>query len=218
MKMRVLFPLICVLLATSGCSGSVERWITNTRVHQGDSALENGSASDALVAYQLALTTEPQNQHARNGFVEASALVAQDFYAKGDFEDALAAIAKGAQIDPGSVRLSGLKAKIDQAKLKREIVISNYPAYADAEVQLTHAYTTLDTSNKQIVKNLQRFNYTFDTDDLTRAIKQSYELQLELAKNTNRLITYRQLVESGVPEAAHNEQSSTGAASLLPLP
>ncbi len=53
--------------------------------------------------------------------------------------------------------------------------------------------------------------------DLTSAIKRSYELQLELAKNTNRLIVYRQLVNSGMPEAP-SESTTFGAGSLLPLP
>jgi hypothetical protein len=67
------------------------------------------------------------------------------------------------------------------------------------------------------LRNLRRFGYTFDTDELSSAIKRSYELELDLAKNTNRLVLYRQLVSSGVPEAP-SESTTFGAGSLLPLP
>jgi hypothetical protein len=64
--------------------------------------------------------------------------------------------------------------------------------------------------------NLKRFSYTYDTDELAAAIKNSYDLELEVARITNRLIAYRQVVSSGVPETTH---ATTGVnASLLPLP
>ena len=75
----------------------------------------------------------------------------------------------------------------------------------------------MNATNTLLLKNLKRFGYTFDADDLTAAIKRSYELQLEVAKNTNRLIVYRQLVTSGVPETP-SQSTTFGAASLLPLP
>ena len=72
-------------------------------------------------------------------------------------------------------------------------------------------------TNALLLRSLKRFGYTFDTEHLTTAIKSSYELQLEIAKDTNRLIVYRQLVSSGVPETPA-ESTTFGAASLLPLP
>jgi hypothetical protein len=69
-----------------------------------------------------------------------------------------------------------------------------------------------------LLKNLKRFAYTFNTNELTAAIKRSYELQLEVTRNTNRLILYRQLVTSGVPETPARSAASFGAGSLLPLP
>ncbi len=69
------------------------------------------------------------------------------------------------------------------------------------------------------MKAIERFDYTHDTSDLTSAIEQSYELQRDVAKNTNRLIAYRQLVESGVPQSQQGQSAVSGAsASLLPLP
>lgn len=204
-------------LALSGCAGSVQNWIVNTRVHQGDVALEQGHVGDAELAYKLALKVDPKNERARAGFIEAAAGLAQSLYTKGDFDDAIATIDDALKYDPESVRLSALKASLDQARLKREIVISNYPTYREAGVQIARAYEQLDITNKAILRDLKRFSYTYDPQDLTSAIKQSYSLQLDVVKNTNRLISYRQVVQSGVPVSAP-QGTSASAASLLPLP
>lgn len=213
---RIIVMLVAAL-ALSGCAGSIERWIVDTRVHQGDIAMERGDIRDAELAYRLALRVDPHDARARSGFVAAAAGLARADYAKGDFDDALATIAEGLAIDSQSVRLAGLKTEIEQAKLKQEIVISNYPTYRAAGVQLQRAYEELDTSNKLLLRSLKRFGYTFDANDLTDAIKRSYELQLDVVRNTNRLILYRQLVTSGVP-TSESERTTSGGASLLPLP
>lgn len=204
-------------LALSGCAGSVEHWIVDVRVHQGDAALLRGNVRDASLAYGLALRVDPTDARARAGYVEAAAGLAKDEYTKGDFEDAMATIAHGLAVDPQSVRLEGLKTTIEQARLKREIVISNYPTYRESGLAIEKAYVQLDSINKLLLHSLHRFGYTFDANDLTDAIKQSYELQLEVAKNTNRLIVYRQLVTSGIPTST-SAVTSGGSSSLLPLP
>ncbi len=204
-------------LALTGCAGPIERWIVQTRVHQGDVALERGNLADAELSYRLALRVDPADEAARTGFVQAAGDYAQAEYAKGQFDTALTIINEGLKSDPSSVRLSALRTSIDQAKLKREIVISNYPTYREAGLQLQRAYAEIDVSNKAIMASLRSFSYTYDAVQLTKAIKQSYELQLDVAKDTNRLIVYRQLVESGVPESARAASSASGA-SLLPLP
>ncbi|HYL26962.1 MAG TPA: tetratricopeptide repeat protein [Candidatus Nitrosotalea sp.] len=208
---------LAAAVALAGCAGSIERWIVHTRVHQGDVALARGDALDAELAYRLALRVDANNPEARAGFVDAAAALARLEYSKGSFEDALETVNRGLAIDPQSARLAALKATIEQAKLQREIVLSNYPTYHAAALEIQRAYQQLNVTNALLLKNLRRFGYTFDTTELTAAIKRSYELQLELAKNTNRLILYRQLVSSGVPEAPA-ESTTFGAASLLPLP
>ena len=212
-------PLVAAaaILALSGCAGGVERWIVNTRVHQGDVALARGNARDAELAYRLALRVDPKDERARAGLVESAGELAQALYASGDFEDALATLDEGLKVDPSSVRLAGLKSTLEDAKLKREIVISNYPTYKEAGVTIQKAYEQLNATNKAILASLKRFSYTYDTTDLTSAIKRSYSLELDVARNTNRLINYRELVSAGIPEAAH-ATTSAGAASLLPLP
>ncbi|MBV8723647.1 MAG: hypothetical protein JO277_15960, partial [Candidatus Eremiobacteraeota bacterium] len=87
----------------------------------------------------------------------------------------------------------------------------------ESGVSIQKAYQDLDSTNKLLLRSLRRFGYTFDTEDLTDAIKRSYELQLDVAKNTNRLIAYRQLVTSGVP-ATSETMTTSNTTSLLPLP
>lgn len=204
-------------LLLGGCAGPVERWIVDARIHQGEVAMARGNVRDAEQSYQLALRVAPQDVRARDGFVEASAALAQELYINGAFDDALSTIENGLKYDPSSVRLDALKGQIEDARLKREIVISNYPTYKEAGVQIEHAYRQLDAANKQILAGLKRFSYTYDPQDLTAAIKHSYDLELDVARNTNRLILYRQIVSSGVPEETRGATSVSGA-SLLPLP
>jgi tetratricopeptide (TPR) repeat protein len=208
---------LCGVMLLSGCAGSIERWIVNTRVHQGDVALASGDVRDAELAYRLALRVSPRDPRARTGFVQATASLAQVEYAKGNFDDALTTVDEGLAVNPQSVELAALKARVDQAKLQREIVLSNYPTSRAAGLELQRAYQQLNATNALLLRNLKRFGYTFDTRELTAAIKRSYELELEIARNTNRLILYRQLVSSGVPEAP-SQSTSFGAGSLLPLP
>jgi len=219
MKFLACAALSGAILVLAGCAGPVERWVVNTRVNQGDVALDRGNLHEAELAYQLALRVNPKDARARRGFSQVAIDIADSDYHHGNFEDALATIPAAAKYDPGSVRLQAIRTAIEQAKLKREIVISNYPTYGAAADELLKGYAALTVSDKLILKSLKRFNYTYDTSDLTKAIEGSYELQLALATNTNRLIAYRQLVESGVPESQKGQTATTAApASLLPLP
>jgi tetratricopeptide (TPR) repeat protein len=212
------FLTVLVLLSTGGCAGTVEHWIVNTRVNQGDVALRNGSLHEAEIAYRLALRVNPHDARARAGFADASADIAQVDFHKGDFDDATATINAALKYDPQNVRLQALLSQLQDARLKREIVIANYPTYKGAGTDIQAAYASLNVQTKAILAGLKRFNYTYDTQDLTKAIQDSYELQLDVAKNTNRLIAYRQLVESGVPGAEQSAQGSAPTGSLLPLP
>ncbi len=217
MKAVRVFALGAVILL-AGCAGPIERWIVQTRVHQGDVAMARHNVHDARIAYRLALRLAPKDAKARSGFVVASVGAATTLYEKGDFDDANAVIKEALGYDPQSIRLQSLRESITQAKLKREIVLSNYPTYAAAGAQIATSYASFTSENALILKSIKRFRYTYDTTDLKDAIKQSYALQLDLAKTTNRLIAYRQLVESGVPTTGTATPNTTGGTSLLPLP
>jgi hypothetical protein len=64
---------------------------------------------------------------------------------------------------------------------------------------------------------LHRFDYTYDSNELSQAIRESYELDAQIVRLTSRLIQYRQLVDSGVPEDT-DTNAVAPPASLLPLP
>jgi hypothetical protein len=64
---------------------------------------------------------------------------------------------------------------------------------------------------------LQRFDYTYDSTELLKAIAASKELGADVARLTARLDNYRQLVEAGSPERSADVPLAP-AASLLPLP
>ena len=206
------------IVLMTGCAGPIERWIVQTRVHQGDIALERQNAHDARIAFRLALRVNPKDATARAGFVAASIISATQLYEKGDFDDANAVIKEALSYNAQSIRLQALRDRITQAKLKREIVLSNYPTYAASGTQIATSYKSFASENLLILKSLKRFTYTYDTSDLKDAIKESYSLQLDLAKTTNRLIAYRQLVESGLPATSATSGTTTGGGSLLPLP
>ncbi len=211
--------LFCGLLPLSatGCATDVSQWIVRTRNHQGDLALAHGNFPDASVAYQLALRIAPGNQHARDGLTTVQLRLAQKDFAASKFDDALDALAVTAKYTPHDERVQGMRAQIEQAQIKRDIVLSNYPSYKVTGTAIRRSYAQLKGQAQQISDALRRFDYTYDTADLSAAIRQSYALNAEVTQLTNRLTQYRQLVESGVPESA-GENNLAPPASLLPLP
>jgi tetratricopeptide (TPR) repeat protein len=203
-------------LSTTGCASSVAQWIVQTRNHQGDVALEHRNYPDASVAYQLALKVDPANAHARGGLIDVQIRLAQRLYADSRFEEAIDALAVASRYSTHDDRVESLRSQIEQAEIKRDIVVSNYPSYKVTGAGILRSYTQLRTQTNEIALALRRFDYTYDTADLANAIRQSYALGDEVAQLTNRLRQYRQLVESGVPE--HAGESLAPPASLLPLP
>jgi hypothetical protein len=210
--------LVCALLplGTTGCASSVAHWIVRTRNHQGDIALSHGNFPDASVAYQLALKIEPESQHARDGLTKVQLRLAQKDFAASLFDNALDALSVTAKYSPRDERVLAMRAQIEQAQIKRDIVLSNYPAYKVTGTSIRRSYAQLKGQAQQISNALKRFDYTYDTADLSAAIRQSYALDAEVTQLTNRLTQYRQLVESGVPEAGG--ENLAPPASLLPLP
>jgi len=203
-------------LGTSGCASSVAQWIVKMRNHQGDISLEHKNYRDASVAYQLALEIDPANAHARSGLTAVQIRLAETLFAASRFEDALAALALAARFSPADDRVQSLRAEIEQAQIKRDIVVSNYPQYQVTGTGIQRAYTQLKAEDAEILAALRRFDYTYDTADLSAAIRQSYALNDEVTRLTNRLVQYRQLVESGIPE--NGTDTLAPPASLLPLP
>jgi tetratricopeptide (TPR) repeat protein len=219
--MRIVYSLVLatfLMVSESGCASSVTGWIVQTRNHQGDVALQHFNYADASVAYQLALKVEPKNEHARAGLVSVQIQLAQTAFAASHFDDAIHALAIAYKYSPEDERIAGLHGEIEQAEIKRDIVVSNYPAYRETGTTLLRAYTLLKANSDAVGKSIKKFSYTYDTNALSKAIRDSYELSEELTRDTNRLVLFRQLVESGVPESTKAAESLAPPASLLPLP
>jgi hypothetical protein len=205
------------LLTTTGCASSIAGWIVQTRNHQGDLALNHGNSGDASVAYQLALRVAPDNAHARAGLVTVQARIAETLFRASKFDDAVKALDVAGHYSPGDVRIDALRSKVEQAEIKRDIVVSNYPTYRETGAALRRAFAQVRTQSQDVALALHRFDYTFDSSELTLAIRQSYELGSQVTRLTDRLLQYRQLVDSGVPENV-DSAAITPQASLLPLP
>jgi tetratricopeptide (TPR) repeat protein len=206
------------VLATTGCATSVAHWIVQTRDHQGDVALAHRNFADASVAYQLALKIDPKDKHAATGLISVQVRLAQTAFAESKFDEAITSLQIAAKVSPHDERVEALRSQIEQAEIKRDIVGSNYPSYRETGAQIRRSYESVKEQSAAISAALRRFNYTYDTADLTRAIQLSYELNSDIARYTNRMILYRQLVESGVPERSHAAESLAAPASVLPLP
>jgi tetratricopeptide (TPR) repeat protein len=215
--LRTLGLGVALLGAASGCSSGIREAIVTTRNHQGDVAMDNGNFADAALAYRLALQLAPTDEHARAGLSDVQLRIADQLYQNSKFDEALAALAIAAKYDPQSVRLAALRSEVDDARLKREIVVSNYPTYRETGIGLRRSYSQLKTQSAEVLAALQRFDYTYDAAQLGKAIHASYELNQEVGRLTGRLITFRQLVESGSPAKAADVPFAP-AASLLPLP
>jgi len=209
--------LLAALPVLSGCAAPIAQFIVETRNHQGDLALENKNYNDAALAYRLALRVAPGDEHARAGLAAVQLQIAAQEYELSKFDDALASLQVAAKYDPDSVRLAELKIEIEQARIKRRIVLSNYPTYKETGLSLRKAYAQLPKESNAIVSTLQRFDYSYDSNELEKAIRQSGELSAEITHLTARLVNYRQLVESGSPELG-TQTPLAPAASLLPLP
>ena len=203
--------------AAAGCSGgSISRWLVDLRSSQGDSALASGNVAEALGEYDLALRLDPKNAHARAGLARALTLSARAEFTDSKLEEAAADIAKAHYFAPSDAVTQALAGQIEQATLRREVVVANYPLYGSMATSIADSLKTIVSTNAQISKELKSFRADYDTSHLTRAIVESYDLEDEAHRVTLRLVAYRALVQSG----AVNRQAAAAAdaPNLLPIP
>jgi len=216
--MRPLFvgALALLLLSSTGCASSIQHWVVETRLSQGAASLTAGNLPDAAREYELALRLSPDDQRARTGLARVQTDLAQRFFEESQLGEALQALEVALKVDPESVRAQELKQKIEQASIQKQIIATNFPTYEQASTQILQSYHVQDLLIKQILQELHTFRYDYDTAHLDSAIRDSYDLISEATRGTNRLVAYRQVVESGLPETSSAAPSTGG--SLLPLP
>jgi tetratricopeptide (TPR) repeat protein len=212
---KTLFAFLACIMLT-GCVGNVESWIVRTRDHQGDRALAAHNLKDAALAYRLALQVNPRDAHARAGAVSVQLALAEISYRNGRLDEAINNLSIALKIAPKDPAVMDMRQQFSEARLKREIVISNYPAYKAAGQELVQSYVQLRALDQAIITGLKRFQYSYDTVDLIRAIDTSYELASQVTRNTTRLTHFRQLVETGTGESEAGHLAAPS--SLLPLP
>jgi tetratricopeptide (TPR) repeat protein len=212
--------LVAVALACSlccaGCAGSITQWMIGMRNSQGDTALANGNVQDAEKEYRLALALNPHNSHARAGLAEVLYLTAKQDFAGSKLDEAALEIGQSLQYGPDNAAALALSNEIGQAKIRREIVISNYPLYGSINAALAPAFKAVSESNYLMAKEVKAFANDFDTAHLTKAIANSYDLEDEIHRIRSRLITYRAYVLSGSAKAT--SAAGTSGPALLPIP
>ncbi len=211
--------IVCAVLCaafSSGCAGPITHWMVNLRNSQGDAALVRPTLPEAEKEYRLALALDPKNAHARAGLAKVLYLRAKLDFTQSMLDEAADEIAQSLKYAPDDATALALSNDIGQAKIRREIVISNYPLYGSINAALAPTFKSISESSKAIQKEVKAFSSDFDTTHLTRAIVGSYDLEDEVHRMSQRLITYRGYVTSGQVKSATSTQST--APSLLPVP
>src|SRR5579863_3846688 len=200
-KSIVLFCLVAACIASSGCAGPITQWMINLRTAQGDSALARPNLPEAEKEYRLALALDPKNAHARAGLAKVLYLRAKVDFAGSLLDEAADESAQSLAYGPDDAAALALANEISQAKIRREIVISNYPLYGSINAAVAPSFKAITESNRVIQKEVKQFSSDFDTTHLTKAIVASYDLEDEVHRLGLRLITYRGYVTSGQTKA-----------------
>jgi len=216
MHKAALALLLISSLSLTGCAKSLTQWIVNLRNSQGDAALERPSLPEAQKEFELALQMEPKNAHARVGLAKTLYLTAKADFVNSKLDEAALEIAEALKYAPSDAATLALAGEIDQARIRREIVVGNYPLYGSISSALKPAFKNVEEGNKEIELQVKRFSSDFDTSHLSRAIAQSYDLEEEAHRIATRLIAYRGLVQSGQSKAVTTAAGQPPA--LLPIP
>ncbi len=211
--------IVCAVLCaafSSGCAGPITNWMVNLRNSQGDAALVRPTLPEAEKEYRLALALDPKNAHARAGLAKVLYLRAKLDFTQSMLDEAADEIAQSLMYAPDDATALALSNEIGQAKIRREIVISNYPLYGSINAALAPTFKSISESSRAIQKEVKAFSSDFDTTHLTKAIVGSYDLEDEVHRMSQRLVTYRGYVTSGQVKSTIPSQST--APSLLPIP
>jgi tetratricopeptide (TPR) repeat protein len=172
--------------------------------------------TEAENEYALALRLQPGNVHARAGLARVLFLKAKVEFVNGKLDDAQKAVAAALKYQPNDPATQALGSQIEQAAIRREIVVANYPVYVAAAYSFNDSLKTVETTKKDLQKQLLAFRSDYDSAHLRRAIIESYDLEQEMHRITLHLINYRKLVESGVSKASAPTRAETP--NLLPVP
>jgi tetratricopeptide (TPR) repeat protein len=204
-------------LMLCGCSGIFEDQIVALRNSQADAALQSQNVAEAEKEYGLALALAPNDEHARTGLAQSLYLHAKANLAAGDIDEAYIEVQKALKYAPKDAAVLDLASAVDDAKIRRDIVVSNFPSFKSSSDAISALLKANGQANKDIQLQLHDFHIDFDTAHLAKAIAQSYDLEEEQHRVTQRLIAYKGQVESGAPGQAR-AQPQVETPGLLPIP
>jgi tetratricopeptide (TPR) repeat protein len=209
---------VCVsLLALCGCTGAFRNQLVDLRNAQADAALQSQNIVEAEKEYTLALALAPNDEHAREGLAHALYLHAKANLAAGDIDEAYIEVQKALKYAPKDAALLDLASAIDEAKIRRDIVVSNFPSFKTSGDAISAFLKANGQANKDIQLQLHDFHIDFDTIHLNKAIAQSYDLEEEQHRLTQRLIAYKGQIEAGAPGQTRS-QPQVETPGLLPIP
>src|SRR5579863_1491276 len=187
-------------LLCAGCAGAFTQRLVELRTSQGDAALATKSLVEAQKEYVLALKLDPHAAAARSGLARTLFLQARADFIDSQLDQAQIDVEGALKYAPGDDAARALAAQIEQAKIRREIVLANYPVYESVGASLTDSLKALTATQKEVAVQLKLFRADFDSGHLTRAITASYGLEDEAHRTASRIVSYRSLVTSGAPK------------------
>ena len=208
---------LAVAFALTGCTGIFKGQLVALRNSQADAALQNQNVAEAEKEYSLALSLAPNDEHARAGLAHSLYLHAKSNLLTGDLDEAYVEVQKALKYAPKDAALLDLASAIDDAKIRRDIVVSNFPSFKASSDAISAVLKANAQANKEIQFQLHSFHIDFDTAHLSKAIAQSYDLEEEQHRATQRLIAYKGQVESGAPVQTR-AQPQVETPGLLPIP
>lgn len=208
---------LAAALVATGCTSAFKDRIVDLRNAQADAALDNHNVVEAEKEYGLALSLAPDNEHARAGFVHATYLHAKENYANGKIDDAAVEVARGLKLAPKDAGLLDLASAIDQARIRRDVVVGNFPSYKTIGDSISALLSANALSSKDIQRELHLFHTDYDVAHLRKAIAMSALLEDEQHRVTQRLIGYKGQIAAGAPVETQSTSQSESPG-LLPIP
>jgi tetratricopeptide (TPR) repeat protein len=214
---RACAALCASLLTLGGCTGLFRNQLVELRNAQADAALQSQNVVEAEKEYGLALSLAPNDEHARAGLAHSLYLHAKANLLAGDIDEAYIEVQKALKYAPKDAALLDLASAIDEAKIRRDIVVSNYPSFKSSGDIISGLLKSNAQADKDIQLQLHDFHIDYDTAHLNKAIAQSYDLEEEQHRLTQRLIAYKGQIEAGAPGQTR-AQPQVEMPGLLPIP
>lgn len=209
--------LLSAVVALSGCTAAFKDRIVDLRNAQADAALQNDNVVEAEKEYSLALALAPNNEHARAGLARVAYLHAKSNMAAGDIYGAQIEIQKALKYAPKDAAALDLASVIDQAKIRRDVIVANFPLYKSSTDVIRELLKSNALANKNIQLQLHEFNTDFDMTHLRKAIALATDLEDEDHRVTQRLNVLRAQLEAGGTSGTP-AQSAEPVPGLLPIP